>query len=69
MNTVENDLVAENAAMCRHDAKVDEFERRFDLLSRDLIKAANGYLSTPKALDVVEALAADLVDIYLEMER
>ena len=69
MKTVEQDLVEENAAMCKHDAKIDEWERRFDLLSRDLIKAANGYLSTPAALDVVEKAAGDLVDLMLGMER
>ena len=69
MNTVENDLVAENMAMCRHDARIDEWERRFDLLSKELIKASNGYVSTPKALDVIEKCAGDLVDLLLEMER
>jgi len=69
MNTVETDLVAENMAMCRHDARIDEWERRFDLLSKELIKASTGYVSTPKALDVIEKCAGDLVDLLLEMER
>ena len=69
MNTVESDLVAENMAMCRHDAKVDLWEKHFDLLSKELIKASTGYVSTPKALDVIEKCAGDLVDLLLKMEK
>ena len=69
MGTVESDLVQHNIDMCRHDARIDEWERRFDLLSKELIKASTGYVSTPKALDVIEKCAGDLVDLLLKMER
>ena len=69
MNSVESDLVQHNIDMARDDARVIEWERRFDLLSKELIKASNGYVSTPKALDVIEKCAGDLVDLLLKMER
>jgi len=69
MGTVESDLVQHNIDMCRHDSKIDEWERRFDLLSKELIKASTGYVSTPKALDVIEKCAGDLVDLLLKMEK
>ena len=69
MKSVESDLVQHNIDMCAHDARIDDWERRFDLLSKELIKASNGYLSTPKALDVIEKCAGDLVDLLLKMEK
>ena len=69
MGTVESDLVQHNIDMCRHDAKVDLWEKHFNLLSKELIKASTGYVSTPKALDVIEKCAGDLVDLLLKMEK
>ena len=71
MKTVEQDLTEENAAMCKHDAKVDEWERRFEILTNDLVAASwNTFYCKPdtKAIDIIERAAADLTDYYLEME-
>jgi len=69
MNTVEHDLVKKAIQDRNADAQIIEWERRFDLLSRDLIKACNGYLNTPEALDIIEKCAGDLTDIYTGYER
>jgi hypothetical protein len=69
LNTVESDLVQKAIDDRNRDDAIRDWERRFDLLSRDLMKACNGYLAKPEALDIVEKCAGDLVDIYTGLER
>ncbi len=72
MHTVETDLMRYQAEHAKQNEQVIEWERRFDIVVSELLDGY--YLSfntkpSKPALDIIEKCAADLVDIYLEMER
>ena len=71
MNKVEHDLVAENMAMVKADARVDAFESIFEPLSEALQEAARGELCpnhqtlSANLVDIIERLAGDLADEHI----
>ena len=71
MNKVELDLAAENAGMCKHDAKVDAFESIFEPLSEALQLAVKGELCpnhqhlSANLVDIIERFAGDLADEHI----